>query len=341
VGCFQSSSLNSDILLAVACRIQPGRISSFSLAFAGNIEVERSARQIAAHCGAYHHQLSLEADEAIAWVKEGLVTLDQPTPDVLHTFLLSRSMRDQGFTVALSSLGANELFGGCQSHRLVSWLLRIGWLPTHIRHQLLNWLSPALACKLSRLPYWDTWHLSLALRRLQGDSQLAAAGAVPLQWPQQPPQRITQGFGQITWAELFGAIESMLLRDSNTLSKAAGLEPRFPFLDHQLVEAALRMPQRFQHSGNSLLRQACADLFPPGYLECPKQGFALPMATWMRGPLRDLCRSRLEVLQDSGWLDPAWIDLQWQAFESGKLEWPQAWGLVVLGNHLIRSENSV
>jgi hypothetical protein len=55
------------------------------------------------------------------------------------------------------------------------------------------------------------------------------------------------------------------------------------------------------------------------------------MAAWMRGPLLELCRSRLEGLQQSGWLDPAWISQQWQAFEAGQLNWPRAWSLVVLG----------
>ena len=242
--------------------------------------------------------------------------------------------------MVLASLGADELFDGCQSHRLVPWLRRIGWLPTHLRHQLLNLLSPALACKFSRLPHWDTWHLSLALRRLQGDAQLAAAGAVPLQWPQQPPQRITQGFGQISWAELFGTTEPSLLCDCNTLSKACGLELRFPFLDHQLVETALRMPKRYQQPGNWLLRQACADLFPEGYLNRSRKVVALPMASWMRGSLRQLCNERLEHLSSSGLLDPAWIRAQWQGFEAGALHWNRTWSLVVLGEFVRRNQGA-
>ena len=79
------------------------------------------------------------------------------------------------------------------------------------------------------------------------------------------------------------------------------------------------------------MRQACSDLFPPGYLNRPKQGFALPMAAWMRGPLQGLCSSRLEQLEQSGWIDPAWLQQQWAAFEAGQLNWPRAWCLVVLG----------
>jgi asparagine synthase (glutamine-hydrolysing) len=104
-----------------------------------------------------------------------------------------------------------------------------------------------------------------------------------------------------------------------------------PFLDHRIVEIALRMPQRFQHPGSALLLQACADLFPPGYMERPRQGISLPMAAWMRGPLRELCQIRLDALKASGWLDQAWIAGQWQAFEAGQIRWSRTWRLVVLG----------
>ena len=146
-----------------------------------------------------------------------------------------------------------------------------------------------------------------------------------------------QGHGQIAWAELFGYCEPMLLRDSDVFSMASSLELRVPFLDHRLVELALRLPERFHGPAKGLLRQACGDLFPAGYLERPKQGFTLPMRPWMLGPLRPLCRERLERLEQSGWLEPAWIHRQWQAFEADRLRWTRAWNLVVLGEFAARS----
>ena len=120
----------------------------------------------------------------------------------------------------------------------------------------------------------------------------------------------------------------------------AGLELRVPFLDHQLVEIALRMPQRYQNPGKALLRQACSDLLPPGYLNRPRQRFALPMAAWIRGPLRGSCISRLERLEQSGWVNSAWIQQQWAAFEAGYLDWTRVWCLVVLGEFAQRSSNA-
>ena len=339
VACFLSSGLDSGILTALACRLQPGRIASFTVVFPGNVLDESlRAGQMARHCGSEHHELQLNDDQALAWLEAGLAAMDAPSADGLNTYLVSRAVAEQGIKVALSGVGADELFGGYPSHRLVPWLRQLGWLPPRLRHGLLQVLTPRLATKLQALPRWDRCHLGLALRRWASEADLAAAGSEALAWPELPPQRITQAWGQISWAELFGYGEPMLLRDSDVFSMASGLELRVPFLDHRIVEIALRMPQRFQRPVKGLLRDACADLFPPGYLDHPKQGFALPMARWMQGPLQGLCLARLEALQASGWLDPGWIAQQWQAFEAGQLNWTRAWSLVVLGEWAARQQ---
>ncbi len=51
----------------------------------------------------------------------------------------------------------------------------------------------------------------------------------------------------------------------------------------------------------------------------------------MRGPLRQICVDRIQILADQGWVDPGWISAQWKAFQSGQLPWHRAWMLVVLG----------
>jgi hypothetical protein len=91
-----------------------------------------------------------------------------------------------------------------------------------------------------------------------------------MKWPASAPQRITQAWGQTSWAEFFCYTKPLFLRDSDAMSMASGLELRVRFLNYQLVEIALRVPQRSQRPGKALLRQACADLFPHAYLNRPK-----------------------------------------------------------------------
>lgn len=89
-------------------------------------------------------------------------------------------------------LGADELFGGYPSHRIVPWLLLLRGLPGGLRHGLLQSIDGRLADKLRRLPRWDRWHLAVAMRRCASERVLAAAGVASLSWPEPPPQRISQ-----------------------------------------------------------------------------------------------------------------------------------------------------
>ena len=338
VACFLSSGLDSGILTALACRFQPGRIASFTVAFEGAPEDESAlAAEMARHCGSDHHELRLSDDQALAWIAAGLSAMDGPTADGINTYLVSRAVAEQGIKVALSGLGADETFGGYPSFQAAPRLRQLRWLPGPLRRQLLQRSGSRLRPKLQGLPAWDRWTVAVAQRRYFGDGDLAAAGATPLRWPEPPPLPPLQGHGQIGWAELSGYCEPMLLRDSDVFSMASSLELRVPFLDHRLVELALRLPERFHGPAKGLLREACLDLFPPNYLNRPKQGFTLPMRPWMLGPLRELCHNRIERLQASGWLDPLWVDRQWHAFEADQLRWTRAWNLVVLGEFARRA----
>ncbi|MFM1800272.1 MAG: hypothetical protein RLZZ117_2550 [Cyanobacteriota bacterium] len=337
VACFLSSGLDSGILTALACRFQPGRIASFTVAFAGAPEDESAlARAMARHCGSDHHELHLSDDQALAWLADGLAAMDGPTADGLNTYLVSRAVAEQGIKVALSGLGADEIFAGYPSFRTAPALRRLRRLPSPLRRPLLRRVR-SLRPKLEDLPAWDLWTVGVAMRRYFGAAELAAAGASPLAWPEPPPLPLAHRQGQISRAELFGYCEPMLLRDSDVFSMASSLELRVPFLDHRLVELALRMPARFHGPEKALLREACLDLFPPDYLNRPKQGFTLPMRPWMLGPLRALCRDRLDQLEASGWLAPSWIQGQWRAFEADQLRWTRAWDLVVLGEFARRA----
>jgi asparagine synthase (glutamine-hydrolysing) len=337
VACFLSSGLDSGILTALACRFQPGRIASFTVAFAGAPEDESAlAREMARHCGSDHHELHLTDDQALAWIADGLAAMDGPTADGLNTYLVSRAVAEQGIKVALSGLGADEIFGGYPSFRTAPALRRLRRLPAPLRRQLLRRVR-SLRPKLEGLPAWDLWTVGVATRRYFGTAELAAAGAPALTWPEPPPLPLGDRHGQISWAELFGYCEPMLLRDSDVFSMASSLELRVPFLDHRLVELALRLPSRFHGPAKALLREACLDLFPPDYLNRPKQGFTLPMRPWMLGPLRSLCQDRLDSLHASGWLESSWIQGQWRAFEADQLRWTRAWDLVVLGEFARRA----
>jgi asparagine synthase (glutamine-hydrolysing) len=88
-------------------------------------------------------------------------------------------------------------------------------------------------------------------------------------------------------------MKNVVLRDTDAMSMSRSLEVRVPYLDHPLVEWALRQPERVKGRGKALLAAAAADLVPPEVLTRRKHGFALPLRLWMRGELRGEVEERL------------------------------------------------
>jgi asparagine synthase (glutamine-hydrolysing) len=136
--------------------------------------------------------------------------------------------------------------------------------------------------------------------------------------------------------ETRGFLRSQLLRDSDAVSMAHGLEVRVPFVDHELQRAV--WPALGAHPsllrGKRVLYEAVPRPLPRAVTHAPKRGFTLPFAEWMRGPLRDPVREGLHALVAGGWIAPHAPDEVWSAWQRGQAHWSRAWGLGMLGRFL-------
>ncbi|MFL6294138.1 MAG: asparagine synthase (glutamine-hydrolyzing) [Thermoanaerobaculia bacterium] len=111
------------------------------------------------------------------------------------------------------------------------------------------------------------------------------------------------------------------LRFNDRVSMRSSTELREPFLDHRLVELALRQPpERKIRDGQQkwLLRAIVAELLPKGVVEAPKRPLQTPQREWLRGPLREWAAQRIERAFDSGWLDADAVRREWRAFCAGE-----------------------
>ncbi|MDX2177328.1 MAG: asparagine synthase (glutamine-hydrolyzing) [Candidatus Sumerlaeia bacterium] len=298
LGVFLSGGIDSSAVAAFA-----PEAPAFTIRFpqAGFDESAEAAR-LASALGREHRTVDfppspVELLPAMAW------HMDEPfaDPAVLPLLALSRAAR-RSITVALGGDGADELFGGYARHRDFAPAPRWARLPRALRlaaGPLLRLLAPvwplaelgAEANRISLLP--------LAGRRIEGQCWTSPGDSAALLAERNPRDtraavlgaRIEgSGFEAHRRLDFAAYLPGALLAKADRASMAAGLELRSPFLDHTLVEFAesLTLSTKFgdPFRPKRLLRDALRGVLPAAVLRRRKRGFEVPVAAWLRGPLR-------------------------------------------------------
>jgi asparagine synthase (glutamine-hydrolysing) len=127
-----------------------------------------------------------------------------------------------------------------------------------------------------------------------------------------------------------------LLRDSDFMSMAHGLEVRVPLIDHRLIQQVLALPGSSKLNGATpkpLLMRAFGDPLPDKIVHRPKRGFTLPFEHWLRDALRPVVEESLAKIEDGalgGWISKFAARNVWDDFLQGKTSWSRPWSLYVL-----------
>ena len=117
---------------------------------------------------------------------------------------------------------------------------------------------------------------------------------------------------------------------------AHGLEVRAPMLDPDFRAVCARIPASLKLRGmttKAVLRRAMASHLPSAILDRPKKGFGIPVASWLRGPLKGWMQAILkrERVAGGGLLNPEWTDRLMREHISGKANHRKAlWSAIVL-----------
>ena len=357
VGVFLSSGLDSTAIAAMAASAQSG-IHTFTVGFPDlDFSEGAQARRSAEFLGTQHSELQLSGDEMLARLDEAIGAFDQPSMDGINTYFVSWAARQTSLKVALSGLGSDELFGGYPTFRSthsVSTLARAArLLPQSLRRAGAS-ISAALVSQSDRPafdkamaawlepdslphPYFFTRTLfpPQTLRLL---SQNSADWETAAWWRQlaslSAEAARMDAFTSISWLELRSYMLNTLLRDTDAMSMHHSLEVRVPFLDVNLVDCVLSLPES-QKTGvppKSLLIAAVKDILPPGILGQRKSTFTLPWEKWLRGSLSGQVEAGLRDWSSA--LTPviggAFALAVWDNFKRGRTTWSRPWSLYVL-----------
>jgi asparagine synthase (glutamine-hydrolysing) len=113
-----------------------------------------------------------------------------------------------------------------------------------------------------------------------------------------------------------------ILTKVDRCSMAVSLEARVPLLDHRLVEFVWSLPASVRYDNGvpkRLLRGVLARYLPQSLIDRPKRGFSIPLADWLRGPLREWASDLLTPakLADDGFFDVTAVQNLWKRHLSG------------------------
>ncbi len=360
VGAFLSGGVDSSAVVGLMTRIAGERLKTFSIGFEaeGSRMDERSYAQIVAerynsdHCEVVVNgrQIAEELDRII-WA------MDQPSGDGVNTYLVSQATAQQ-VKVALSGLGGDELFAGYPQFGLLKRAAGYDplWrtLPNPVRafmavgartvsdmtNRPLFGNAAAFAQEdfLDRYGRFRILYHEAAKARLLSNwardelGQLPPARKLLERWTRSDEPDVVD---RVTRLELKNYIAHTLLRDTDAMSMAHSLEVRVPLIDHKLVEFVTTIPSNLKLRNGQpkyLLTAALVDVLPSTVIKRRKQGFEMPMAAWMRGPLRPLIDEALSLrsIERRGLFNAAEVEFLYQEFLQGQGPYMRVWSLVVL-----------
>ncbi|QBM17197.1 asparagine synthetase 1 [Marinobacter sp. JH2] len=372
LGAFLSGGIDSSAVVALMQTRASSPVRTFSIGFdePGFNEAIHAA-EVARHLGTQHTELYVKPADALHLVPQLPELYDEPFADSsqLPTFLVSQMTRKH-VTVALSGDGGDELFCGYTRYQSVfnRWQNRFG--AKSFGRKAASFLPEELASRVIRAAVPSQRgrsHLAVA-HRLQAERAMARAGDLSEFYRQSvsfwnTPDCFTQSVSEgiyglnsplpesvpdnsmktLMWRDLNWYLPDDILVKVDRSAMACSLETRVPMLDPRVVAFALSLPLSYNVKGGvgkQVLRSVLYRHVPQALVDRPKQGFAVPIGHWLRGPLRDWAESLLapSVFRKQDFLNEEVVRAFWREHLRGREDYSsELWGILMFLAWLERS----
>ncbi|MCX7048620.1 MAG: asparagine synthase (glutamine-hydrolyzing) [Candidatus Sumerlaeota bacterium] len=350
LGAFLSGGIDSSAVVAAMAHARgPGGVKTFSITNR-NAEYDESAyaRAMARHAQTDHTEFEIDIGGFDPAHVERIVRhFGEPFADssAIPTFEVSRLARPH-VTVALTGDGGDEIFAGYDRYSWLRKIERLRRIPRSLRASLMQ---PALAAaralpglrslgtlrqayrgnRLSLEPadriVWGMYSLffpperdlPLAAETLASVSEYDRAGYFDSLLAQMPAHSTI--LQKALYFDFKVGLEGEMLTKVDRMSMAVALETRCPFLDAEMLELAMRVPDDLKlhgHEKKYIVKRTMAPEFPPEVIGHRKWGFAIPLHTYLDDRFLAMARDLLspEKIKSQGLFDPARVARTLDAF---------------------------
>ncbi len=345
LGAFLSGGVDSSSVVALMSKISGNPITTCSVGF-DEKEFDESidAAEFAAELGTDHHEERISPD-AMAVLPKLAWHYDEPFADssAVPTFYVSQAAR-RHVTVALSGDGGDENFAGyrrylydCLENRARSflpdalrsqlfgtlgrWYPKLDWAPRFLRAQAT---FRALSFNGVEGYFYSVSAIKPEVKSLilSDDFQRSINGYSPLcvfeDYYNYP--KTDDHLSRLQYLDIKTYLVDDVLVKVDRASMANSLEVRSPLLDHILMEMVARIPSKLKlhgRKGKYILKKALEPVLPSRILARPKQGFAVPIARWMRKEIKETTADLLLTPDPMGVLNSQSVRELWDKHQEG------------------------
>lgn len=318
VGVFLSGGIDSSLLTAILQK-HHGGIHSFTIGFEeSDFDESIYARKVAKHLQTTHTEKVLKLDEARQLFAQFYSIYDEPFADTsgIPTACVTHLAKESGMKVVLSADGGDELFGGYTHYQKALNLFdKFAVLPIRVRHALAKstrfLVPPVLRSKIYPL---NIEHKAYAFEEIvsaENPDEFFEAFLANQSWDEIAKMIHAASLGtmgnsihgqrplqtMMTWDFQYYLPDDLLVKvDRATMFHS--IECREPFLDHRLVELAMRIPTELKIKEGKekyLLRKLLSRYIPEEYFQRRKQGFSIPIFAWFRKELDEMFDHYLSI----------------------------------------------
>ncbi len=332
-----SGGLDSSIIALLANDKSNTHLNTLSLYFAESQYSEKRYQDMVLQrllCN--HHQHLLSEQEFHNNLPAIINDMDLPSTDGINTWFISKYAKENGLKAVLSGVGGDELYGGYPSFTRMKTVNTLEKLP----HGLLVNSHRASLRNLRRLCY-------LSLGGAKGKYLFLRGHFIPDEiarylnidekevWnilKEEPVLNTINDLSlknQASWIEMNLYMQNQLLRDSDVMSMAHGVEIRVPFLDKEFVTLSLQIQSLVKYAGTfrkQLLIDAFKEMLPEPIWNRPKMGFSFPFKEWLAKD--EFVKNLIHSGNDS-------VKNEYKKFISGNMHWSQLMTLTLLQKRII------
>lgn len=364
LGAFLSGGIDSSTIVSLMQSHSDVNVNTFSIGFnSKDFDEAQHARMVAKHLGTNHFEKYVTDRDALDVIPHLSEIYDEPFADSsqIPTFLVSQFAKHE-VTVALSGDAGDELFGGYNRYVFSDKIFsKIAKAPNLIRKLISQTIFSMSEDKwdiilggLLNKRYANIGHkLHKAANVLSAESirnlhfQLISQIHNPSDWLINANEYKTilndgiERFAELNFVEQMMAYDLITYLPTDILTKvdraamAVSLETRVPFLDLEVIEFSALLPMEFKIR-NGVTKWALREILykhvPKDLIERPKMGFAVPLAEWLRGPLKDWAESLLDEkrLHQEGFFNVEFVRSKWAQHLSGNQNWHhQLWNVLM------------